>query len=249
MAPEVWTAIAAIATTVSAAVIAWQAILTRRSLGYTRKSLKLTEDALEEARRARIDLGAPTNLIVAWPTGDGPFAELGPRFNQPENDRRGVLGWSDTFDVPADEDRPLWVYTRVDIHNVGNVSAYLTTTYPVTPLWDFEVRRDTQLPKGSTELFVTAGEHWRGWVVVALKAGEWVARANSSDVAALSFDVECWGRRSADVRIIARCELTGSPVRSSPGNMGTFSVPTHEVSLLSGHSLGVDRTYTRRSEG
>lgn len=243
MGSDEWTALAAIATALSAVVIAWQAILTRQSLQYTRKSLQLSTHALKEAERARIDLGAPANIIVAWPENGLAFADLGPRRNQPMNDRIGVLGWGDTFQVPADEDRPLAIYTRVDIHNVGPAPAYVATTHPVTPLWDFEVGRDTPLPTGSRSLLLPANAHWQGWVITALATGEWVGRLRSSDPQPLTFDVEYIGSRSSDVRVIARCELTGGPVATTPGNDSTFRVTTEKSVLLNGHSLRADRGY------
>lgn len=151
MGSDGWQILAALATTASAAVIAWQAWLTRRSL-------KTTDQALKEAERARIDAGAPTSILLGFPdVAGGPQGYILPRPNQ--TDPVEEMGAGTVLAMPGDGDRVLAVNTRVDIHNVGAVPAYVTTSLPVVPIWDGYLQ---DMPPATREVLLPAGAHWEG---------------------------------------------------------------------------------------
>lgn len=233
MGSDGWQILAALATTASAAVIAWQAWLTRRSL-------KTTDQALKEAQRARIDAGAPTSILLGFPdVAGGPQGYVLPRPNQ--TDPVEEMGAGTVLAMPGDGDRVLAVNTRVDIHNVGAVPAYVTTSLPVVPIWNGNLQ---DMPPATREVLLPAGAHWEGWVVVEHTLATWVDRLDAVGPESVPFSVEYNGPRDEDVRIVARALIAGTPISREQYNGSAYRMrPNVTGQMLAGQPLGVERSY------
>lgn len=148
--------IAALATTISAIFIAWQAGETRRSANSSNKAAEASEAALvvaneslelnrqqaeqsafmvAEATRARLETNAPA-VSIEFVNGETaqPEAYIVGKQSDPDSFESREVG--ETFQLPKDKD--LWLYAlfNVRFHNDGPLPVTIWSGSTITPVYD-----------------------------------------------------------------------------------------------------------------
>lgn len=222
-----WQITAAIATSVSALVIAWQAFETRRSAAASNDAVGVAKDSLKVAReetarstalvaesvKARLDAGAPTLTFAQVPRD-------GEEYSVAEGSPRGAAAdlkrFRGTFHVPQDNYRSVWIKVPIRIENEGASSVTLSC-YP--PVFDSEFRGDypevsqskiTIAPRAGVTCGVLLGGSLSQWVASSQGASDERQRLWAQ------FAVELKG--NSGVVLIQRIEVLGTPAEEyAPG--------------------------------
>lgn len=173
-----WAILAALATTVSALVIAWQAIETRRAANQARKSVEqaeisaqaardavaVSEQILHESQKARIDAGVPRIIVKLLHDRDITAQERTDRGPEP-------IRTEETFVLPRDANRRIYVYRTVHILNEGPGSAIIQFNQPLgVPTSD-----STMI----TSCALSADEGVQGTYTIERPVHEWITIAEA----------------------------------------------------------------------
>jgi hypothetical protein len=194
-----WVIVAAVATAVSAGVVAWQAVETRRSVRQARKSAEqaeisaqaardavtISQQILQESQIARIDAGVPRVIVT--------IADPDPGLVQEWTDR-GVERILDghEFTLPRDAKRQLFIGRRIEILNEGPGSVALTLQEPLKLPNESEITICTLAP----------GQGTGGIYRVIRPVQEWINIAESKETGhpglEHTFSISHWGPRDAE---------------------------------------------------
>ena len=150
-----WVVAAALATTASALVIAWQAWETRRAANQAMKSVEqarksaeaardavsISESILQESQIARIDAGIPRVIVTAFPPNATQV------FQRTDLGDEGVTSDS-TFALPRDANRELYVFAGIDVRNDGPGTVKILFRKPLLDSVGEELR-ESVIPPGS----------------------------------------------------------------------------------------------------
>jgi hypothetical protein len=173
-----WAILAALATTVSAVVIAWQAIETRRAANQAHKSVQqaeisaqaardaveVSEQILQESQKARIDAGVPRIIVKLLHDMDITAQERTDRGNEP-------IRTQDTFVLPRDAKRRIFVHRTVHILNEGPGSALVQFNQPLgVPTLDNPTY---------TSIALSAGDEVQGTYAIDRPVQEWITIAEA----------------------------------------------------------------------
>lgn len=211
--------VAAVATTVSAGVIAWQAWQTRAAVKASETSAEasnsavtVAQAALRESQLARLEAGVPRIFVIAQPWVDASKVWGYPR---------GGNGWermeieeSEVFKLPRDGARKLRVEHRITVRNDGPGSVQLMSA-PVGIAYE----------NGDLYNVFAAGETREGTYSITKTVEEWVglseAVARGEKPVAHRLTLTHTGPRDADVSETHEIVVTGScliPVADAAGD-------------------------------
>lgn len=230
-----WQITAAIATSVSALVIAWQAFETRRSAAASNKAVRIAEESLNVARKegdrstalvaesvkARLDVGAPSLSFRKDSSAgeENEFVQWDPR--QPESEMQPFhLG----FHVPQHNERMVWLKPKVIAENHGALPVTLHSSQPVfhvlsTGQWE-NPRQAVGLPSGAkVRCGVLIGGTLSSWVTASKQAGmengyrptfQFVSEVNSNSGVVNIQRIEIQGRVARELSE-GQWSLNGTP--------------------------------------
>ncbi|MCP2636758.1 hypothetical protein K0817_009295 [Microbacterium sp. HD4P20] len=233
------TIIAAIATTLSAIVIAVQAWYTRKAVVASEESTVVAERALQETQIARIESGVP-HLTVTTP-GYVDATKLSAAI--PGSWQKRAVASTETFVLPRDADLQLSLRHSATLLNDGPGTAMI---------------RARGTDGGSAYVLaepVPPGESHEFVLTVTHTVSEWVALLEPEDAAAkpLRYPVSArfWltytGPRDADVTETHQIVIRGSALLAVDGANGTWRAETSEDfgTTLGAQVLPATRTYWR----
>ncbi len=241
-APQWWEITAAVATALSAGVIAWQAFQTRKSVAASERAVAVAQAALVESQIARMESGVPQ--ISIFPTGyiDAASAVvriigegIGNTIRRPTTD-------DDVFKLPRDAGTFIETAYSFTARNDGPSSATLrfigTRGVSMSPF------REQLHPGESVDVDVTISRTVAEWVQLVDEV-----RPNGTRAAkrAAVLQVNYKGPRDADVDEVHRIVVHGSllmPVEDAEGDWRPHHHPFED------QTFGVDmptveRTYWR----
>jgi len=170
-----WTIVAAIATAISAAVVAWQAVETRRSVRQARKSAEqavisaraaqdavaISQEILRDSQIARIDAGMPRVIVRTKNLGVAGVLEETARGDE-------KIPTGDSFVLPRDANRRLFFTRKIEILNEGPGTVTLTMHQPLTlPASERSITVRTLAPLESIEGIYTVGRSIQDWIDIA----------------------------------------------------------------------------------
>lgn len=212
------TVLAAVATTASAVVIAWQARETRRTAAATEKTLTVSQESLStsralaaEALRTRLDArGQAVQIHVDHPE----WPPLEPSdFGDPQ-----PLPYGHTYRMSRDRDQQLMLRASLLIVNEGDSDARLTLTSPLRP-----VGKSGPYPASGYQLVVSPGERLEARIEEARPISQWVEnwvddQAGNPPSVVIVAEIICSDRFDEGVIDRWRIELTGRPIRPMEGD-------------------------------
>lgn len=212
------TVLAAVATTSSAVVIAWQAWETRRTAAATEKTLTVGQESLStskalavEALRTRLDArGQAVRIHIAEPEWPPPQPS---DFGDPQ-----PLPYGTTFRMSRDREVPLMLRATVEIVNEGDRDATLNLHPPLRP-----VGESGPFPPYGYERVLPRGGHLEATLEEARPIVQWVqnwedAQAGKLPSAIIVAEVICSDGFDEGIVDRWRIELTGQPIRPMEGD-------------------------------
>jgi hypothetical protein len=236
--------VAAIATAVSALVIAWQAWQTRSSVKASQETVKasnsavaVAQDALRESQLARLEAGVPRIFVIAQPWIDaakvrGPKAG-GERWESADVDPTTV------FKLPRDGDIRLGVEHPITVRNDGPGSVRLQTA-----------PQAVRYPNGDLYDVFSAGESRQGTYYIQKSVKEWVelaeAVARGAKPVANQLQITYTGPRDADVMEVHEVVVRGSCLVPVPDAIGDWTIEGDTFDTnMDASVLPAQRTYWR----
>jgi hypothetical protein len=210
------TVAAAIATSISAGVIAWQAWETRRTAQAARESLKVGQESLDTARqlaaeafRARLDArGQALRVHVAPPE----WPPLEPsRYGEPQPLPGGI-----EYRMPRDADRRVMLRARLEIRNEGARDAKIALHPPLIPEGE-----PGPPPSTGYERVLAPGKRLEARLDEARRVGEWIdswrRRETSQEPGSVIVaTIVCSDAFDEGVIDRWRIEMYGTPLRPIP---------------------------------
>ncbi len=239
-APQWWEITAALATAISAGVIAWQAFLTRKSVAASEKAVAVAQAALVESQLARIEAGAPRLLVRAqgWVAADD--ARLR---SDPGTSPRPVTT-EDVFKLPRDGKVSLGISYPIEIRNDGPSTAVVMIASRYTN--GNSIGFNVQLAPGeSKEQSVWFARSVAEWVELTDDVGEDGKRTGGKSAGAIT--VTYRGPRDADLDEVHTMQVIGSlllPVADAQGDWRPHLDPFEPQSFGIGAPT-VERIYWR----
>lgn len=158
-APQWWEITAALATAISAGVIAWQAFLTRKSVAASEKAVTVAQASLVESQIARIETGAPRLSVKQrnWPNPD----EATVRFERGGETR--TVNDTDIFKLPRDGKVELTIAIDVEMRNDGPDAAVM------------KLEAVTGRVSAGYPIELTPGQVFAASIDFTLTVAEWIA--------------------------------------------------------------------------
>lgn len=213
------TVMAAVATLLSAGVIAWQAVEIRRTAKATEKTLRVAQDSLStskdlavEALRARLDArGQAVRVHVAQPA----WPPLEPSLSGGEPQPVPLVT---TYRMSGESDRPLMLRADLEIVNEGDRVATVNLHPPLRP--DGE---SGPCPPNGYERVVARGGRLQARLEEARPVSEWVqnwrdGQEGRPPSVIIVAEIVCSDGFDEGVVDRWRIELTGHPIRPIPGD-------------------------------
>jgi hypothetical protein len=236
-APQWWEIAAALATTLSALVIAWQAFLTRKSVAASEKAVTVAQAALVESQIARIESGAPRLSVtrVGW----FDVAEAKVRF---EGKEARLVNVDDVFKLPRDGKVSLGIHIELEVRNEGPGTATLMVGAAVDKN-SYGYRMELA-PGVSEKTSVFFERPVAEWIALTDEVGDDGSRESKK---AGSITVIYCGPRDADLDEVHTMEVRGSlllPVEDAQGDWRPHHDPFETQSFHVAQSV-VTRTYWR----
>ncbi|GAA0959113.1 hypothetical protein [Frigoribacterium faeni] len=205
---------AAIGTTASAVVVAFQAVYTKRSAQSAEAAVAVAQDTLREAQIARLDARAPQLIISASRYVMTDVTMPGPNLKETTVEDNTI------FRLPRDESIRLRVLVDVEIRNDGQVPIELKASsgFRVGGLHRVHVLivEPNQVTKGEYKIEY-ALSHWIGAHKYQDKDGEGTPTAGQ-------FVLSYRGPNDSDVDAVYTIKNSGSIVEPVPDQEGSWRI-------------------------
>jgi hypothetical protein len=212
------TVLAAVATTASALVIAWQAWETRRTAAATEKTLAVGQESLStskdlavEALRTRLDARGQALRVHVTQTSWPPLQPSD--FGDPQ-----PLPYGHTYRMSRDRDEQLMLRASFEIVNEGDRDATLSLHPPLRPLGE-----SGPYPPYGYDRVVPGGGRLEARLEEARPISQWVqnwddAEAGKPPSVIIVAEIICSDGFDEGVIDRWRIELTGRPIRPIEGD-------------------------------
>jgi hypothetical protein len=212
------TVLAAVATTASAVVIAWQAWETRRTAAATEKTLVVGQESLStskalavEALRTRLDARGQALRVHVAPPAWPPLQPSDFGDAQP-------LPHGHTYRMSRDRDEQLVLRAELEIRNEGNRDATLVLIPPLRPQGE-----SGPYPPHGYQRVVPRGGRLQATLEEARPISQWVqnwddAQAGRPPSVVIVAEIVCSDGFDEGVIDRWRIELTGRPIRPIDGD-------------------------------
>lgn len=229
--------VAAIATALSAIVIAWQAVLTRRSVKASEESVEASQEALgiaeatlREAQLARVEAASPRVMVNTRGFSASTIYQTG------DDRSMSSVQYETIYKMPRDGDIRLTDYLPVTLTNDGPGTAILMAGGQLYDKDHNIVARDVTLRSGETKAVL---------IRITKSVAEWSRRGEDAAEAAkpILYTFRYQGARDSDIDEVHTIALTGSLLSPVENQNGDYQ---NEVfASLESKTLPSVRTYWR----
>lgn len=243
MEPAVfWTMIAAIATSASAGVIAWQSILTRRSVTQAKRSADASESAVAaataslelarkqahqseimtaEAIRSRMEASGPAVFFTFSDRNEnGPQACAYARSDSYDAPALDVIQPGMVFQKGQDDESWLFAIFRVRFENAG------TQTLVINPGLGFGHLGNAALTRRQREIEISVSNATHSFLAVGCRVSEWIRATSSPDRVRIVVGTSQWSvdvGSETGVLVRQSLRIEGTILESGPGE-GNYSL-------------------------